>query len=131
MDGLKLGQRVRYARLKPDGTEHTGHGAIVSFHLNVDNRPQVRVHDGNDASGKPQLYNIDMPAVNATPAGEQRYFDHVRAIQKRADEINQEVRERVTAGNKELEAMNTAYLGAPVTLEQAEEEETSGDALSA
>lgn len=121
MEGIKLGQRVSYARLKPDGTEHTGHGNVVSIHLNVDNRPQVRVHDGEDGSGKPQLYNIDMPAVNATKAGTQRYFDHVRAIQKRADEINKEVRDTVSAGNKELEEMNLAYLGAPVTIEQAEE----------
>lgn len=131
MEGVKLGQRVRYARLRPDGTEHVGYGAVVSIHLSADNHPQVRVHDGADERGKPNLYNIDHVAINATEAGEKRYFDHLRAIQKRAEEITEAQKELVKNGNKDLAVMSAEVLGQPIVPDYGPEDEEEGNALSA
>lgn len=119
-----LGKRVRYARVHPgaDGKPEIaeGTGNIVSVHLAIDNRPQVRVLDGYTPEGKAKLYNIDMPAIEATPEGVKKYFDHVCAIQVRASEINENNKKLVAQGNAEIEAMNVEYLGAPVVIEGAE-----------
>lgn len=119
IEGIKLGQRVNYVRVvvNPENGHSQnveGEGIVAGFFLGLDRRVQVRVIDD-----KNQI-NIDLPAINATDAGKKRYFEHVAAIQKRADDINADVKALVAKGNAEIEAMNEAYLGAAVEVDNGE-----------
>lgn len=112
---VKLGQKVNYVRVAHDQVGNAQNveadGIVVGYFLSVDKRVQVRViTDGNQ-------FNIDLPAINATPEGKRKYFDHIAAVQKRAEEINAEVKSLVAKGNAEIESMNAAYLGAPIEFE--------------
>lgn len=117
MQGINLGDNVSYARLGADGSELTGRGVVCGIFLNEDRRAQVRIV----ADGKTTL-NIDPPAINATPEGVVRYFNYVRQIRQRADEINKKNLELVQAGNQELEVIHTQYLGPQIVIQEPPQE---------
>jgi len=112
---VQLGQKVNYVRVAHDQLGNTqnveGEGYVTGIFLSADRRMQVRViSEGNQ-------FNIDLPAINATPAGKKKYFDHIAAVSERAAEINTEARAFVAKGNEEIEAMNAAYLGEPIAVD--------------
>jgi hypothetical protein len=112
---LQLGQKVNYVRVAHDNLGNSqnveGEGYVAGMFLSADRRMQVRV------ISEGAQYNIDLPAINATPTGKKKYFDHILAVQKRAEEINAEVKSMVAKGNAEIEGMNAAYLGAPIEVD--------------
>lgn len=107
---LRIGQKVKYLRVDAQGMEISGEGVIHNLFLDADRRIQAGVRDGD------HRFNIDIPAINTTPDQEKAYFAHIAAIRQRADAINAEVKAFVDKGNAEIEAMNAAYLGAPLDL---------------
>lgn len=112
---VQLGQKVNYVRVAHDQLGNSqnveGDGYVAGIFLNVDRRMQVRV------ISEGAQFNIDLPAINATPAGKKKYFEHIEAVQKRAEQINAEVKALVAKGNAELEGLNAAYLGPPIEVD--------------
>jgi predicted RNA-binding protein with RPS1 domain len=93
---------------------HEGEGIIIGIFLSVDQRAQVRVLDGKDT------YNIDLPAINATAEDRQKYYDHIQATHKLADEGTEASKAIANEFNKKIESLNLEFLGAPVKLETGE-----------
>lgn len=118
---FKLGQKVKYVRIGMDAkgkaTMEHGEGNVVGINLSLDQRVQVKVTGGTNPDGRRIIYNVDDVAINPTPVGSKKYFDHINAIQKRAAEINENNQKLVALGNAEIEEMNVAYLGAKIKLE--------------
>jgi hypothetical protein len=96
-----LGKRVTFCRLKSDpktnkSEEHIGEGVVVAVFLSEDHRPQVRVMDGKNT------YNIDLPAINATEAGRQRYFEGVSQVLEYSDQVNAEIKRQTAEANAKI-----------------------------
>lgn len=122
---FKLGQKVKYVRVAMDekgkAIMEYGVGNVVGINLSLDQRVQVKVTGGINPDGRRIIYNVDAVAVNVTPDGAKKYFDHIEAVQKRALEINENNKKLVEKGNAEIEAMNVAYMGAQIKLEGEDE----------
>lgn len=115
-----MGKLVTYCRMRTDpktmkSEPHEGVGNVVGIFLSADQRPQVRVLDGKET------YNIDLMAINTTPQGKQRYYEHVAAIFKYSDEANAKINKMTEDANKHLHAMNDIGLGPVLKMETAEE----------
>jgi hypothetical protein len=119
-----LGRRVTFCRLRTDPntnkTEpHEGVGAVVGIFLAADQRAQIRVLDAADGKS---TYNIDLPAINATEEGKQKYYEHVASIHRFSDTANSEIKELSVKANKQLEQMNADYLGPAISIQLADNE---------
>ncbi len=92
-----------------------GVGVVVGVFLSEDQRPQIRVLDGK------QMWNIDLPAINATLEGKERYYAHISAIYAHSDSVNEKIKKMANAGNEVIKTLNNEYLGYPIKLEIDEE----------
>jgi hypothetical protein len=107
---VKVGEKVKFIRMDPEGAVHDGEGIVHALILDPDKRVQARVHE-LQGEGK---YNLDLPSINPTAAERDAYIAHVTAIRSRANEINAAIAIIVTNGNAEIEKMNREFLGDPV-----------------
>lgn len=110
MERQLLGQKVSYVRLDEKNEEQAGEGVVHALFISPDKRIQVRVSDGD------KVINVDFAAVNLTDAGKKLYFDGMRDIRARADEMNKKIKEATGSGNAELETMYVKLLGEPLKI---------------
>lgn len=111
---FKLGQTVKYVRIKPkDATNPQaelihGEGVIVGHIIGVSKRENYMVKEAGTA------FNLDAFAINPTPAEASQYLEHHKKIQKIVDDHNAHVESQITMVNKLIDEHNAEMFGPPV-----------------
>ena len=102
----KLAEEVNVVRVMPEGEVIDCVGTVVGL-LIFDGRPQIQVK----IHGEDKRVNCDVPAINCTEEEKQAYVDHVKKIRSHSDTVNEALKEKVKAGNDEIERMNSEFMG--------------------
>jgi hypothetical protein len=107
---FEMGQKVRYARVTPEGELETGEGVVVAKMVGIGNRLNYQIKDNGKA------YNLEPYALDATEEETQAYLAHVKVIRAVADEFNKKADQTIKDGNAEIDRLNTEFFGAPVEM---------------
>lgn len=110
-----LGEVVHYARVHEDKTVEKGYGIVTAAMLSPFGFDLYRVTVTPDKS-----FNIEAPAINATPEQLQAYIAHRLKIEEFSDQQNAAIatthKQLVEAANAQVETWQAEFLGTPIKI---------------
>lgn len=119
---VSLGEKVKFIRAKqlPDGGGHEiqhGEGTVVSLHLNQDKRPMAMVKTAAN-----EAYNIDWAFLNPGEAQVEALNKGAAQVEYLTQQATQEVNSLTREWNKRIDEAYTEFLGAPLEIENYDEQ---------